>query len=102
MQFKRLRLYTSTPFQYNDQNSLDNPTFDTWGSFNDLAFRRAGHLVAEVPWDKLGWPCSITQSPGKVPNNCQYTIQTNMIMVFNYFYQMLSLVQIRPFKKKLV
>jgi hypothetical protein len=49
MQFKRLRLYTSTPFQYNDQNSLDNPTFDTWGSFNDSAFRRAEHLVAEVP-----------------------------------------------------
>jgi hypothetical protein len=41
MQFKRLRLYTSTPFQYNDQNSLGNPTFDTWGSFNDSAFRRA-------------------------------------------------------------
>jgi hypothetical protein len=72
MQFKRLRLYTSTPFQYNDQNSLDNPTFDTWGSFNDLAFRRAGHLVAEVPWDKLGWPCSMTQSPEKCQTTAVY------------------------------
>jgi hypothetical protein len=70
MQFKRLRLSTSKPFQYNDQNSLDNPAFDTWGSFNDSAFRRAGHLVAEVPWDKLAWPCSMIQSLGKVPNNC--------------------------------